>query len=139
MNTWIFQAVPDRNDLRDPALMREGEKDTWYATRYRDYMQPGDLVFFWLGGHEEIRGVYGSGRIISLPYEKPDWDSYGVDVRYEKRIDPHLSVTSIRREPVLADLLILRAPQATNFLLEPAQAKAIEGLISATNQRPVAV
>jgi hypothetical protein len=92
-------------------------------------MEPDDKVFFWLAGEPEIRGIYGRGRLISRPYSKPDWDSHGVDVRYEQRVDPHVSADVIRADPDLADLLILRAPQATNFLLSATEAQALNRLI----------
>jgi len=133
MNYWIFQAVSDRYDLR--AELVEGRKVTWYATRYRSYMAPGDLVFFWLGGSEDIRGIYGWGKLTSPPYAKPEWASYGVDVEYAKRLRAHLSAQEIKSVPDLQGLLILRAPQATNFLLSQEEARAIANLIE-LGQRP---
>ena len=136
MNAWIFQSVPERYDLRDPALLRERTDDTWYATRYRNDMQPGDLVFFWLAGEEEIRGVYAWGRLTSKPYWESDWDSYGVNVRYEHRIEPHISVQAIRENRILSEMLILRAPQATNFLLSREQARELVSMIQDPARRP---
>jgi len=133
MNYWIFQAVPERYDLRDELV--EGRKVTWYATRYRSRMSPGDIVFFWLGGPEDIRGIYGWGRLTSSPYAKPEWRSYGVDVEYKKRLKLPVSIREIKSAPDLQDLLILRAPQATNFLLSPQEARAIADLIE-PDQRP---
>ena len=115
MNYWIFQSVPKRYDLRERLL--EGVEVTWYATRYRNRMLVGDVVFFWLAGPPDIRGIYGWGKLTSTPYRKDAWRSHGVDVRFEKRLKAHLSVTEIRSVPDLQDLLILRSAQATNFLL----------------------
>jgi predicted RNA-binding protein with PUA-like domain len=136
MNYWIFQAIPERYDLRERLV--EGEKVTWYATRYRSRMAAGDVVFFWLGGAEVIRGIYGWGRLTSSPYMKPEWEAYGVDVRYEKRFKSHVSVRAVKSIPDLQDLLILRAPQATNFLLSSQEARAIASLIE-PDQRPEGV
>lgn len=136
MNYWIFQAVPERYDLREKLV--EGRKVTWYATRYRSHMSPGDIVFFWLGGPGATRGIYGWGRLTSSPYIKTEWESYGVDVKYEKRLKSHVSVREIRSVPDLQGLLILRAPQATNFLLSPQEARAIANLIK-PDQRPEGV
>jgi predicted RNA-binding protein with PUA-like domain len=133
MNYWLFQSVPERYDLSD--MLVEGRKATWYATRYRTAMSPGDLVFFWLSGPENIRGIYGWGHLTSQPYHKPEWDSYGVDVQYERRLKSHIPVRSIGDTPELRDLLILRAPQATNFLLSDQEARAIANLIE-PDQRP---
>ena len=83
MNYWIFQAIPERYDLREhfPKDDASDKEATWYATRYRSQMEPGDLVFFWLGGDEQIRGIYGWGHLTSKAYIKKNWDSYGVVVR----------------------------------------------------------
>ena len=133
MNNWIFQSVPDRYDLRDKLIA--GKNATWYATRYRSKMQPDDLVFFWLGGPPPIRGIYGWGGLTSKAYIKPKWDSYGVDVKYVQKLASHLSVTTIKAVPILEDMLILRAAQATNFLLSEEETEAIIKLLP-NNQRP---
>ncbi len=108
---------------------------TWYATRYRSLMFPGDIVFFWLGGSQKIKGIYGWGRLTSSPYSKPEWKSSGVDVKYEIRLKPHVSIGKIRSVPDLENLLILHAPQATNFLLSTQEAQAIINLID-ISKRP---
>jgi predicted RNA-binding protein with PUA-like domain len=136
MNYWIFQAVPDRYDLREKLV--EGKIVTWYATRYRNQMSAGDVVFFWLGGPSLIRGLYGWGKLTSSPYLKSEWETYGVDVRYEKRFETHVSVTMVKSVPDLANMLLLRAPQATNFLLSFQEARAISDLID-PDQRPEGV
>lgn len=130
MNFWIFQAVPDRYDLREKGIIKAGKKDTWYATRYRSRMSVGDIVFFWLAGAEDTRGIYGLGKLISTPYKKPEWDSYGVDVEYKQRVVPHISVQEVRKVEALRDLLILRAPQATNFLLTASEGRAVMELVA---------
>lgn len=107
MNTFLFQSVPDRFDLRKE--IRPGETDVWYATRYRSEMNPGDVVFFWMGGDEHFRGLYGWGHILSRPYLKAGWDSHGVNVKYDVKFDRPVLAKSIRRDPELSDLLILRA------------------------------
>ncbi len=134
MNYWIFQAVPKRYDLRKE--MEEGNVVTWYATRYRSRMTSGDLVFFWLAGPEEIRGIYGWGRLVSRPHREPEWESYAVDVRFEKVLKPHLTVKEIREHPVLENLVILRAPQGTNFLLSDEEGRILMDLIRQPEQNP---
>lgn len=121
VNIFIFQSVPERYDLRQAIV--PGKQDTWYATRYRSDMHPGDLVFFWMAGAAASRGVYGWGHLVSAPYLKPGWDSHGVDVEYEVCFRQPLSVETIRSDPTLAGLLIFRAPSATNFLLSGAEAE----------------
>jgi hypothetical protein len=127
MNVFVFQSVPDRYDLRH--AIHPGKRDTWYATRYRNAMRPGDLVFFWMAGDEPFRGLYGWGRIASAPYIKTSWDSHGVDVSYEVNFAKPILATFLRTDPVLGDMLIFRAPQATNFLLSPEQATRLVKIV----------
>jgi len=127
MNTFIFQSVKDHFDLRQD--LSPGKPETWYATRYRSEMHPDDIVHFWMGGSPNIRGLYGWGRLTSEVFIKPKWDSHGVDaVCVEKYANPILAET-IEKDSLLADMLIFRAPQATNFLLSPAEATKLANLI----------
>jgi hypothetical protein len=71
VSVFVFQSVPERYDLR--TALQPGKKDTWYATRYRSEMNAGDLVFFWMGGDEHFRGLYGWGQLASAPYLKAGW------------------------------------------------------------------
>ena len=63
-NAWIFQSTQDRLDLTRPLNLRPGESFDWLVTRYRDEMQPADVVYFWMAGDEYIRGIYGRGEIL---------------------------------------------------------------------------
>lgn len=82
-------------------------------------------MFFWMAGDAHFRGLYGWGLITSAPYLKSGWDSHGVDVKYETRFAKPILASSLRDDVVLAEMLIFRAPQATNFLLSPHQAKRL--------------
>ena len=115
MNVFLFQSAPEQYDLRKE--LRPGEFDNWHATRYRMEMHPGDIVFFWMGGDQNFRGLYGWGEITSEPYIKPEWESHGIDVKYEAKFKRPILAKSIREDPNLASLLIFRTPQATNFLI----------------------
>ena len=66
MSYWIFQSVIERQDLR--VTLQEQKEDTRLASRYRQQMSPDDLVFFWLAGDEDIRGIYGWGILLSVCY-----------------------------------------------------------------------
>lgn len=132
MNYWIFQATQQKYDLREKII--ENQIDTWFATRYLNLMKPDDLVFFWQAGDETVRGVYGWGKIKSLPYIEDTWNKHGIDVIYKKIIQPHLSVNEIKSNPLLQDMLILRTAQATNFLLSSEEARALRELIKPGQQ-----
>jgi hypothetical protein len=127
MNVFVFQSVPDRFDLR--TSIHPGRRGTWHATRYRNEMHPGDLVFFWMAGDEHFRGLYGWGHIVSEPYLKSGWGSHGVDVTYDVKFERPISARSLRDDDLLSEMLIFRAPQATNFLLSPNQGKRLVRLV----------
>jgi len=99
MNAFLFQSVPERFDLRKE--IKPGEKDVWYATRYRSEMIPGDIVFLgW--GEMSISEVYMEwGHIASKPYLKTGWDSHGVDVLYDVRFNKAILAKSLRSDPPL--------------------------------------
>ncbi len=144
MNYWIFQAVLERYNLPEELRTRKEQVVTWYATRYRSHMAPGDLVYFWLGGDRSIKGIYGWGTLASAPYVKPSWETYGVDVEYEMIFSQegspyHVKIQEIEAEPALQNLLILRAPMATNFLISREEAQAIAALIPNPAERPTGV
>jgi EVE domain-containing protein len=127
MNTFIFQSVEDRFDLRKE--LEVGKQDTWYATRYRSEMRVGDVAYFWMGGPTSIRGLYGWGNLISEAYLKSGWDSHGVEVKYRCKFGAPILATTLMEARDLGDMLIFRAPQATNFLLSPEEAGALAAFV----------
>jgi WD40 repeat protein len=129
MNYWIFQS----KDQADVAADQEGKSDTWLASQYRQQMSEGDLVFFWLSGPSEIRGIYGWG-ILQSGAQTGD-EGFEVNVRFIKRLANHLSVQTIRETNNLTDLMILRQPQGTNFVLTREEAQALADLLQA-EERP---
>jgi hypothetical protein len=95
-------------------------------------MNAGDVVFFWMAGDDHFRGLYGWGRLLSAPYMRKDWQSHGVDVEYSEKFRRPILARTIKQDSVLSDMLIFRAPQATNFLLDQSQTKR---LITLVNER----
>ena len=130
--SFIFQGIPDRYDLRQK--LKIGRTVAWLASRYRSAMKKKDTVYFWRGGDREYRGIYGWGSIVD---NSPSLDStgiYRVRVKYQKNFldhDPPIFISSdeIANQPALQDLLILRMPIGTNFLLTETQEQAIQSLI----------
>lgn len=133
-NAFIFQSRLDRFDLRTE--LQGGSRQTWEATRYRLAMRTGDIVYFWLAGAENLRGIYGWGQIKRTPYRRVGDATYSVDVTVEQVFSAPLLAQVLRRERELKDLLILKAPQATNFLLSDSEAHAIADLIKRQGQTP---
>jgi hypothetical protein len=135
MNYWIFQSVIERQDLR--VTLQEQKEDTRLASRYRQQMSPNDLVYFWLAGDERIRGIYGWGILLSPPLLSEDGQEYRVRVQYRKRLRSALLAAKIKTTPPLQDLMIFRAPQATNFLLSKEEAQAIADLLDPDERPPI--
>ncbi len=130
--SFIFQSRPIRYDLRK--VLVPGQRVAWVASRYRDFMHPGQTVYLWLSGERGIRGIYGWGEITG---ERPEPDRSGifrVQVTYRRNFlnhssRQHLSVDEIKADDVLASMLILRLPMGTNFLLSDQEDHALRGLI----------
>jgi EVE domain len=123
MTAWIFQSKPDQTDLRYELTV--GAVDPWMATRYRSEMRDGDVVYFWLAGGPDIRGVYGRGRIVGEPFRERDGTPL-IKVKVEQRYRKPLGVTEIRKNKKLQELDILRIPIGTNFRLTNEQSAALE-------------
>lgn len=121
---WIFQSRPDRFDLRTELIT--GKNEQWLASRYRDLMEPGDIVFYWLSGEDEHKGIYGWGRISSSPANSRDGTS--VVVHNEEKLPQHIPVEKIRATPALKELMILRIAIGTNFILHKSEAIALAAL-----------
>jgi len=86
-NTFIFRAKRregDEGDLR--IFIVEGLTDIWLASKSHRIMAPGDIVFFWMAGKPEIRGIYGWGILISVAEKDFEDGSLSVSVRYERRV-----------------------------------------------------
>jgi hypothetical protein len=98
-------------------------------------MEAGDIVYFWLGGSPDIRGIYGWGHILGSPYIKPDWDSYGVDVQFITRLRHHLTIEAIKNEPTLANMQILHMAVGSNFAINELEGRTLAKLMS-PSERP---
>ena len=130
----IFQAIPDRYDLR--TRFKEGARVHWAASRYRDHMVPGEIVYFWLAGDRSHRGLYGWGTIGRAPHSQPD-SGYRVEVLYRHSFLQHSPRTCVpshelSKAPRLSDHLLFRMPMGTNFLLNAEEDQAVRDAIERT-------
>ena len=118
--SFIFQSQPIRYDLRK--VLKPGARVAWVASRYRDFMKPGEIVYLWLAGESKVRGIYGWAEITSK-HPQPDANGiFRVEITYRRNFlshecGNHLTIDEIRSNNVLASMLILRVPVGTNFLL----------------------
>ena len=132
MSVWIFQGKPDRYDLE--SKLKPGETETWLASRFRQRMANGDVVLFWQAGPRTTRGFYGWGRITSdAPQFYDEW-GWGIDVVYNVRFDPPITVDEVEQSGALDDSLLFRMPIGTNFEVTSSEVTALAALFNAKNQ-----
>lgn len=131
--SWIFQANPQVFRIRD--ALRDLRRLHWAARQFRDEMQPGDPVYVWESGPSG--GLIATGKIVAAPqvttpdaetskyYTSPPAEESEpcVEVQFEQVFDRPLSRDDLLDEPLLKDMSLLRMPQATNFRLEPQEAR----------------
>jgi hypothetical protein len=117
---WIFQGNPNRYDLRDE--LKPGVTEGWLASRYATRMRPGDVVWLWRSGE---RAIYGWGTLAGRAERDARDGHFWVPVEYRVRFAEPIELVSLRSQPDLVDLTILRAPQGTNFAVAEDQARAL--------------
>jgi len=129
---WLFKTEPSTFGIDDLARARN-KTTTWDGVRnyqarnmLRDEVRKGDLGFFYHSSCE-VPGIVGIVRVVRAgfpepgaldpkhPYYDPDSDPaeprwYSVDVRLERRIDPPITLETLREHArgALKDMLILR-------------------------------
>lgn len=140
MNYWIFKCDPQKYRLNE-RMADPNPLITWNVTRYREQIQPGDIVFLWETGTE--RGIRAVLRVDSIPQEIPEIES---EQRYwvardtaikcrvrgtiEKR-DVKLSHSILRETPGLENLSVFVGfQQGTNFSVSCEEGAIIERLIN---------
>lgn len=130
MKYWIFQALPERFELREKLV--QGERDTWLVTRYRKEFQKGDIVYFWRARGEDA--LYGWGEIESEePYpagkDKSGRTTHRVELTYKVRFASPIPKGELRDNSRLLNLHILRNARGTNFRVDPDEAVILNGII----------
>jgi predicted RNA-binding protein with PUA-like domain len=132
VNYWLFKSEPDAFSVDDLARAR-GATTAWDGVRnyqvrnmLRDRMKAGDRGFFYHSSCAEP-GIVGIVKVVREGYAEraaldpkhryhdpgsdpanPRW--YSVDVQLERRIDPPITLETLREhaQGALAELLILR-------------------------------
>lgn len=127
---WLFQGNPERYDLRERLVA--GEIEAWSVTRYASRIQEGDTVWFW---RARERALYGWGVVEEAPARTSQGD-IRCRVRYLERFDPPISVEAIQGDPVLASLMVLRAPQGTNFRVTAEESAFLVSLVESMGMVP---
>ena len=130
MNYWLFQGNPKYYRILD--AIRELEEMPWLVTRYGQQITVGDGVLVWISGKNA--GIYAIAEISEPPKiltEIPDAD-YWIDKTRFREDKPHVKIRLLRKllgqplrrfelkfDQILKDLLVIRAPNSTNFKVTP--------------------
>jgi EVE domain len=123
---WLFQGNPKYYRLLE--AIAQLDEIPWLVTRYNKEIQVGDGVLVWIAG--EQAGIYAIAEIIEppqIPIEISDLD-YWIAIDNAKKDKPHVKLRFLRKllgqplrrneikyDPILKDLLVIRAPNSTNF------------------------
>jgi len=110
---FIFQAKPTIYDVS--TRLKLDQEVGWIASRYRDQMKKGDIVYIWGAGDEHRRGIYGWGEITSDGAFIDSRGNYRAAVTYRKVFPRAINVGDLREHQSLRNLLILRSAMGTNF------------------------
>ncbi|CAD5984428.1 MULTISPECIES: EVE domain-containing protein [Planktothrix] len=125
MAYWLFQGNPKYYRVLD--AIQDLEQIPWLVTRSAKEMSIGDKVMLWVSGQKA--GIYAIAEIVELPKllkEIPD-KKYWIDqtrlgskpqamLKFtQKWLQKPLLRDELKKDPILKDLLVIRAPSATNF------------------------
>lgn len=125
MTYWLFQGNLKYYRVLD--AIKDLEEMPWPVTRYGKEMAVGDGVLIWVAGAEA--GIYAIAELIDTPKilsELPD-ASYWIDpnraegkqqakIRFvRKLLGQPLRKLELKQDQILKNLLVMRAPNSTNF------------------------
>lgn len=119
---WLFQSSPAQWSLLDfLATAAVGAETDYSLTRHRDRVRPGDAVLLWLAGPKA--GIYALAEVIADPFERerPEFRGEGAPTEWATRVRlKHILKSPLTKAEVvssddLSELLVLRAPQGTNY------------------------
>ena len=132
MNYWLFKSEPDTFGVDDLGRAKnattawDGVRNYQVRNMIRDQMRVGDQGFFYHSSCD-VPGIFGIVRITRAGYPEraaldpqhpyfdpasdpahPRW--YSVDVRLERRIEPPITLETLRKHAhgALSEMLILR-------------------------------
>lgn len=145
MQTWIFQGNPKHFDV--DTYLTEEKVITWSVRQkhFVNQLQSGDVVYIWRsdGGKKGTGGIVAKTFAISEPYiiEKTDnrsehWiedqvpDEFAsIDLEVvDVDLAPRIKRVDVLEDERLADMLILRNPVNTNYLISEEHAALLQKL-----------
>jgi len=139
MAYWLFQGNPKYYRVLE--AIKELEAIPWLVTRYANDIAPGDGVIIWLSGSQG--GIYATAEVVEPAQfltEIPD-KKYWVDstralgkqqaiIKFtNKFLESPLLKNQLQEDSVLKNLLVLRAPNSTNFKVSLEEWEQVQKLI----------
>ncbi|MFN7528742.1 MAG: EVE domain-containing protein [Dolichospermum sp.] len=139
MAYWLFQGNPKYYRVLE--AIKELKEIPWLVTRYAKDIAAGDGVIIWLSGSQG--GIYATAEVIEPAQfltEIPD-KKYWVDstralgkqqaiIRFtNKFLESPLLKNQLQEDSVLKNLLVLRAPNSTNFKVSSEEWEQVQKLI----------
>ncbi|MFN9173855.1 MAG: EVE domain-containing protein [Synechocystis sp.] len=126
MAYWLFQGNPKYYRILD--ALGDREELPWLVTRYAQEIQIGDGVLVWMAGADA--GIYAIAEVVKAPEiypELPDpeyWlmpknaklDKPRAQLKFTRKLlwQP-LRRNELKQDQILRELLVIRAPNSTNF------------------------
>jgi hypothetical protein len=117
--------------------------ETFLVTSFRKEIKVGDRIYLWESGADA--GIVGVAEVIEEPKlratlpesirfqldkEKLGGEQVRAVLRFLRSVDPVLSRKRLLASPEFSNLSILKNAQSSNFRVTPAEAEAIEQLLS---------
>lgn len=139
MAYWLFQGNPKYYRVLD--AIRDLDTMPWRVTRYGAEMQSGDGVLVWLAGTDA--GIYAIAEILEPPQKLQDYPdaAYWLDqtqvksdcpkaiLKFQRKLlGQPLRRSDLKQDQILKSLLVIRAPNSTNFRVTPEQWERVRGL-----------
>ncbi|MFL9458476.1 MULTISPECIES: EVE domain-containing protein [Nostocales] len=139
MAYWLFQGNPKYYRVLD--AIKDFDQMPWLVTRYAQDIAPGDGVMVWVSGTQA--GIYALAEVTEpaqLIKNIPD-KKYWIDasralekqqamIRFtHKLLKQPLLKSNLLQDPILETLLVIRAPNSTNFKVSPQEWQRVQELI----------
>jgi predicted RNA-binding protein with PUA-like domain len=130
MNYWLLKTEPETYSWDD--LVRE-KKATWDGVRNfqarsnMKAMKKGDIVFIYHTGDE--KSIVGTAKVLKEHYPDPkDNDWVVVDLAPEKKLKNPVSLSQIKADKRLANMVLVRAARLSVQPVKPEEFDHIVGL-----------
>jgi predicted RNA-binding protein with PUA-like domain len=138
MSYWLFQGNPKYYRIID--AIRDLEQISWLVTRYAKDIAVGDGVLVWVCG--EKAGIYAIAEVIETAQILTELPNSGYWIDPSKAEDKlHATIRCTRRllgqplrrselmyDRILKNLLVIRAPNSTNFKVTPEEWQRVHQL-----------